>query len=487
MSNHFDVLIVGAGISGIDAAYHLQQHCPDKSFALLERQESFGGTWLTHKFPGIRSDSDLYTFGYGWKPWLGPPIATAPEILKYLDEALDEQNIREHIRFRHHIERAEWSSEAGRWTLEVTRGDTGETATFTCEFLWMCQGYYRHQNGYTPDIPGLERFQGPVAHPQTWPEGLDHKGKKVVVIGSGATAATIVPAMARDGAEVTMLQRSATFMFSAPNRYDLANTLRELDLPDEVVHDIARRKILKDQKEITRRSFEEPESLRADLVAGARAALGEDFDVDTHFNADYRPWRQRLAYIPDGDLFEAVRCGKASVVTDQIETITEDGILLKSGKELKADIIVTATGLELAMMGEIPFTVDGEAVDWAETWAHRGILFSGVPNLAWVFGYLRTSWTMRADMVSEFVCRLLNHMADKDAGMVMPTLRDEDGDMPALPLVDPENFNAGYLTRKMHIMPKQGDREPWAFSQDYYREVEEIPNANLDDGTLVYR
>jgi cation diffusion facilitator CzcD-associated flavoprotein CzcO len=369
----------------------------------------------------------------------------------------------------------------------VTRGDTDERATFTCEFLWMCQGYYRHQSGYTPDIPGLDRFQGPVAHPQTWPEDLDHKGKKVIVIGSGATAATIVPAMTKDGAEVTMLQRLPTFMFAAPNRNDLADTLRELDLPDELVHDIARRKILKDQKEITRRSFEEPESLRADLLAGARAALGRKFDVEKHFNPSYRPWRQRLAYIPDGDLFEAVRCGKATVVTDQIETVTEDGILLKSGDELKADIIVTATGLDLQMMGGIDFTVDGESVDWAKTWAHRGILFSGVPNLAWVFGYLRSSWTMRADLVSQFVCRLLNHMDGKGARAVMATLRDEDQDMPSLPLVDPENFNAGYLKRKMHILPRQGDREPWIFSQDYYREVDEIPAADLDDGTLVYR
>lgn len=487
MSEHFDVLIVGAGISGIDAAYYLQKDCPEKSFALLERQESFGGTWLTHKFPGIRSDSDLFTFGFGWKPWIGPPIATGPEILKYLDEALDEQNIRAHIRFHHHISKAEWSSDLQRWALRVTLGDTGETVDFTCGFLWMCQGYYRHQSGYTPDIPGLDRFEGPVAHPQTWPEDLDHKGKNVVVIGSGATAATIVPAMARDGAHVTMLQRSATFMFSAPNRYDLANTLRELDLPDELIHDIARRKILKDQKEITRRSFEEPESLRKDLLAGARAALGRKFDVETHFNPSYRPWRQRLAYIPDGDLFAAIRCGDAAVVTDEIETVTEDGILLKSGSELKADIIVTATGLELQMMGGIDFTVDGEAVDWAETWAHRGILFSGVPNLAWVFGYLRTSWTMRADLVSGFVCRLLNHMSRKGVDMVMPTLRDADRDMPALPFVEPENFNAGYLTRKMHILPKQGDREPWIFSQDYYREVEEIPAADLEDGTLIYR
>jgi cation diffusion facilitator CzcD-associated flavoprotein CzcO len=457
------------------------------SFALLERQESFGGTWLTHKFPGIRSDSDLYTFGYAWKPWIGPPIATAEEIRNYLDEVLDEQEIRPHVRYHHHIERARWSSEDARWTLEVVRTDTEQPLIFTCDFLWMCQGYYKHSSGYTPDIPGLDRFQGPIAHPQTWPEDLDHKDKRVVVIGSGATAATIVPAMAKTAASVTMLQRSPTYFFSAPNRYDLANTLRDLDVADDVVHDIARRKILKDQQEITRRSLEEPERLRADLLAGARAALGEDYDVDTHFTPSYRPWRQRLAYIPDGDLFAAIKDGSADVVTDEIETITETGIRLKSGGELPADIIVTATGLELSMMGEIAFEVDGERVDWAQTWAHRGILFSGVPNLAWVFGYLRSSWTMRADLVSAFVCRLLNHMEAKDAASVIPTLRDSDADMPALPLVDPENFNAGYLTRSLHLLPKQGDRQPWVFSQDYYQEREEIPAADLEDGSLIYR
>lgn len=483
-AEHFDILIIGAGISGIDAAYHLQTQCPGKSFAMLENQESFGGTWLTHKYPGIRSDSDLYTFGYSWKPWVGPPIATAPEILKYLDEALDEQNIREKIRFQHQVKRAEWSD--GRWVLEVVQNGEAEPVRLTCEFLWMCQGYYRHQKGYTPEFPGMDRFTGTIIHPQTWPEDLDYSGKKVVVIGSGATAATIIPAMAGKCAELTMLQRSPTYFFSAPNRHDLANTLRELEVPDDIVHDIARRKMLFDQKEITRRSFEEPEGLRKDLMDGARAALGEDFDVDTHFNPSYRPWRQRLAYVPDGDLFAAIRSGDASVVTDQIETFTETGIQLKSGKMLEADIIVTATGFNLSMMGDIEFTVDGQAVDWANTWAHRGIMFSGVPNLAWVFGYLRTSWTMRADLVSGFVCRLLNHMATKGANVVTPELRESDKDMPAMPLVDPENFNAGYLTRSMHIMPRRGDREPWHFSQDYQIEKDEIPAADLDDGTLNY-
>ncbi len=286
---HFDVLIVGAGISGIDAAYHLQQQCPDLRFALLENQESFGGTWLTHKYPGIRSDSDLYTFGYGWKPWSSAPIATAEEILTYLGEALDEQDIRRHIRFRHQVERAAWSSEEKLWALEAERTDTGDTLQFSCKFLWMCQGYYRHSEGYTPDFPGLERFQGPIVHPQTWPDDLDYKGKHVLVVGSGATAATVVPAMADDCAHVTLLQRSPTYFYPAANRAEIADTLRELDVPEEWVHEITRRKILNDQKIITRRSFEDSEALKEELIDGARAYLGDDFDVETHFTPSYRP------------------------------------------------------------------------------------------------------------------------------------------------------------------------------------------------------
>jgi len=486
-AEHFDVLIVGAGISGIDAAYHLQQQCPGKSFVLLEGQESFGGTWLTHKYPGIRSDSDLFTFGYSWKPWGGPPIATAGEILKYLDEVLDEHDIRRHIRYRHNVDRAVWSSADKAWTLEVTDKETGAPRRFTGNFLWMCQGYYRHAEGYTPEFPGMDQFRGEIVHPQTWPEDLDYKDKKVVVIGSGATAATLVPAMAGDCASMTMLQRSPTYFFAKENRNEMADLLRELDVPEEWVHEITRRNILREQQMIAKRSFEDPESLKRDLIAGARAYLGKDFDIDTHFTPSYRPWRQRLAFLPDGDLFRGIRAGTAKVVTDQIETFTETGIQLRSGDHLDADIIITATGFNLSQLGDIDFTIDGEPLDFANTWGHRGILFSGVPNMAWVFGYLRTSWTMRADLVSAFVCRLLNHMAENGAEMVTPTLREDDKDMPALPFVDAENFNAGYLMRNMHLMPKQGDRQPWVFSQDYYTEKDEIADADLEDGTLVYR
>ncbi len=369
----------------------------------------------------------------------------------------------------------------------MARIDTGEDLRLTCNFLWMCQGYYRHREGYTPDFPGMDRFPGPIVHPQTWPEDLDYKGKTVLVIGSGATAATMIPAMADDCAHITMLQRSPTFFYARPNRNEVADMLRQLDIPEEWTHEIVRRSILLDQQIITRRSFDDSAALKDELIAGVRMYLGDDFDVATHFTPSYRPWRQRLAIVPDGDLFKGIRSGKASVVTDRIETFTERGILLKSGTELEADIIVTATGFNLSALGDIDFTIDGRPLDFADCWAHRGILFSGVPNLAWVFGYLRTSWTMRADMVAEFVCRLLNHMAEKGAEVVTPHLREEDQAMPALPLVDPENFNAGYLMRNMHIMPKQGDRQPWIFSQDYYTEKDEIPAADLEDGTLDYR
>ena len=492
MPEHFDVLIVGAGISGIDAAYHLQQHCPERRFVLLETQAGFGGTWRTHKFPGIRSDSDLFTFGYKWKPWKGVPIATAEEILKYLDEALDEQDIRRHIRYGHQVMTANWSGADKRWTLEVQRtgenggGGGGETLRFTGDFLWMCQGYYRHSEGYTPDFPGRERFKGPVVHPQTWPEDLDYKDKNVVVIGSGATAATMIPAMAGDCAHVTMLQRSPTYFYPRPNSNEVADMLRELDVPDEWTHEIVRRKILFDQNTVIRRSFEEPDALRQELIAGARAYLGDDFDIETHFTPRYRPWRQRLAVVPDGDLFKAMRAGKASVATDQIESFTETGIQLASGKHLDADIIVTATGFNMSALGDIDFVIDGERLNFADCWGHRGIMFTGIPNMAWVFGYLRASWTMRADLVSAFVCRLLNHLDAKGARMVVPRLREEDKDMPAKPFIEDENFNAGYLVRKMHLMPKQGDREPWIFSQDYETEKTEIPAADLEDGTLVY-
>lgn len=486
-AEHYDVLIVGAGISGVGGAVHLKTQRPGTSFLILESQDGFGGTWRTHTYPGIRSDSDLYTFGYRFKPWTGKPIATAEAILEYMGEVIDEYGLDRHIRYGHTILTASWSSDDGVWTLVARRHATGETLTFTCRFLWMCQGYYRHSQGYTPDWPGMDRYRGVIVHPQTWPEDLDYAGKRVLVIGSGATAATLVPAMAESAGHVTMLQRSPTYFAAGENRNEMADLLRELDLPEEWVHEIVRRKILHDMKEITRRSFEEPEALKAELIAGARAYLGEDFDVERHFTPHYRPWQQRLAFVPDGDLFKAIASGKASVVTDQIETFNESGVRTRSGEQLDADLIVTATGFNLCMFGDIEFDVDGRSVDFADTVTWRGMLFSGVPNLCWVFGYLRTSWTMRADLIADFVCRLLKHMDARGVDVVTPTLRPEDRDMERLPWIAEENFNAGYLLRGLHLLPKQGTRLPWRHTQDYYFDKDDIPSADLDDGTLVYR
>jgi cation diffusion facilitator CzcD-associated flavoprotein CzcO len=485
-AEHFDVLIVGAGISGVGGAYHLSKQCPGTTFVVLESQDGFGGTWITHRYPGIRSDSDLYTFGYRFKPWTGAPIATAAEILSYMSEVIDENDLGRHIRYRHTIASASWSSEQKLWTLEVTRGDSGERLRFTANFLWMCQGYYRHSQGYTPEWKGMDRFEGRIVHPQTWPEDLDYAGKKVVVIGSGATAATLVPAIAADCGHVTLLQRSPTFFVTGRNANALADTLRELDIDETWIHEIVRRKILHDQATITRRSFSEPEVLKQELLSGVRAYLGPDYDIDTHFTPRYRPWRQRIAFIPDGDLFQGIRSGKASVVTDEIESFTQKGILLKSGQVLEADIIVTATGFNLNVLGDIAFTIDGKPLSFADTVTYRGAMFTGIPNMAWVFGYFRASWTLRADLIGDFVCRLLNHMKARHATVVTPTLRPQDRDMPLLPWIDPENFNPGYLTRGLHLMPKQGDRPPWQHKQDYWSEKDELPAADLDDGTLVF-
>jgi cation diffusion facilitator CzcD-associated flavoprotein CzcO len=483
---HFDVLIVGAGISGIDAAYHLQQRCPEKSFLVLEALESFGGTWLTHRYPGIRSDSDLYTFGYGFKPWTGPPIASAPEILSYLNEVIDENDLSGHIRYRHRINSASWSSDDNRWMIEATRTDTGERCRFMASFLWMCQGYYRHAQGFTPDWPGVDRFSGRIVHPQTWPDDLEVAGKNIIVIGSGATAATLVPAIAPGSGHVTVLQRSPTYYFCGRNANDVADMLRELEIPQEWVHEIVRRKVLHDQREITRLSFEEPEFLRAELISQVRDRLPSGYDVETHFTPSYRPWRQRIAFVPDGDLFAAISSGKASMVTDEIKTFTEDGILLMSGAELAADIIVTATGFNLSVSGDIDFAVDAEPLDLADTVTYRGMMFTGVPNLAWIFGYFRASWTLRADLVSDLVCRLLIHMTELGVSRVTPRLRPEDADMPIRPWVDPENFNPGYLTRSMDLLPSSGDKPEWQHSQDYWSEKDLLPNADLDDGCLTY-
>src|SRR5260221_4046700 len=380
-TEHFDVVVVGAGIPGVGAAYPLTRQCPGVSFVILETQESFGGTWLTHRYPGIRSDSDLHTFGYRFKPWTSAPIASAAEILRYMGEVIDENGLARHIRYQHTITSATWSSEQNLWTIEATRTDSGEKLRFTTNFFWMCQGYYRHAEGYTPEWKDMGKFKGRIVHPQKWPEDLDYKNKRVVVIGSGATAATLIRALATDCAHVTMLQRSPTYFRTGRNAIEIAEQLRQLQVDEKWIHEITRRKILFDQDAFTRKTFEEPEAAKKDLLTAVEAYLGKDYDIATHFTPKYRPWRQRLALIPHGALFQGIKSGKAPVVTDEIDRFTEKGILLKSGKELEADIIITATGFNLSANGDIDFAVDGKKLDVADTVTYPGMIVTGVPNL----------------------------------------------------------------------------------------------------------
>ena len=485
-SEHFDVLIVGAGISGVGGAYHLKEQCPGTSFVVLDALEDFGGTWLTHRYPGIRSDSDLYTFGYRFKPWIGPPVATAEEIRKYMGEVIAENDLARHIRYRHQIGSASWSSRDNLWTVHASRSDTGEELVFTTRFLWMCQGYYRHSQGYTPEWKDMELFKGKIVHPQTWPEDLDLRDENVLVIGSGATTATIVPAIAAATRHTTVLQRSPTYFYPAPNKNELADSLRELEIDESWIHEIVRRKILHDQQLMTRVCLEQGELAREQLLAGVRAYLPEEL-VAEHFTPRYRPWQQRLAYVPDGDLFKGILSGKASMVTDEIDRFTEKGVMLKSGRELQADVIVTATGFDISVLGDIAFTVDGRPLDLHDTVTYRGMMFTGVPNLLWVFGYFRASWTLRADLLADFVCRLLNHMKEKRAERVEVRLRREDRDMSLLSWIDPNNFNPGYLMRAMHLLPKRGDKPEWQHTQDYWAEKVAIPAIDLDAEEFVYR
>ena len=482
----FDVLIIGAGMSGIGAAHNLLEKRPNDSFAVLEAKANYGGTWRTHTYPGIRSDSDFYTFGFGFKPWIGPPIAEAPQILNYLQEAIDENDLAPHIRYQKKVVRAAWSSKAKRWELDVEDGESGEVERYSAKFLWMCQGYYDHDNPHTPEWEGMSDFKGPIVHPQKWPEDLDYKGKRLVVIGSGATAATLIPSLADDVEHVTMLQRSPTYFHPGFNKNELADQLRELDIPDEWTHEIVRRAYLKEQKDIHQLSMAYPEEAKKEFMNVVREHLGPDYDVDTHFNPSYAPWRQRIAFVPDGDLFDAMKGGKASVVTDHIERFTENGILLKSGETLEADIIVTATGFNLSFHGGIPFEIDGEPVSFPDTVTYRGLMISGVPNLSNVFGYLRTAWTMRVGLCTEFVCRLLNHMEEKGAEVVTPTMTAEEAALPRDRIIPADEFNSGYIKRGIHQFPKATQKDPWRSVLDYYIEKDSIPKIDLDESALVY-
>src|SRR5580698_3785868 len=486
-AGHVDVLIVGSGVSGIGAAHHLRDQFPDRTFVVLDAQDNRGGTWWTHRYPGVRSDSDLFTYGYRFKPWRGPAIAAGREILAYLDEVIDDAGLGQHIRYRHRVTAASWSTPERRWTVEVTRGDTGQRLRYTAGFLWMCPGYYNHAEPYQPQWEGMDRFQGTVVHPQNWPDDLDLAAKRVVVIGSGATAATLIPAIAGKAEHVTMLQRSPSYFYAPPAVNELAVTLRGLDIPDEWTHEILRRQYMAQTDLLARMSVQSPAELHAFLLESVRPLLPPGFDIERHLTPRYRPWQQRIAIVPDGDLFATLREGTASIVTDTIEAFTEHGVKVSSGVEIPADVVVSATGFNLSVFGDVAFAVDGEPVDFTERVTWRGIMISGVPNMAYVFGYFRHSWTLRVDLVSDLVGRLLAAMQDKGATMVVPVLRPEDKDMQLRPWADPENFNPGYVMRSQHLLFGQGDREPWTHLLEHEQERELLPVADLDDGTLVYR
>jgi monooxygenase len=436
----------------------------------------------------VRSDSDLFTFGYKFKPWRKAPIASGEEILHYMGEVIEENDLAPHIRYNTKVHVANWSTDERRWKVTLHRTDEeGGFYVVTANFVYMCQGYYRHREGYTPEWPYFDAYQGEVIHPQEWPDEVDLAGKRVVVIGSGATAATLIPNIAYDCEHVTMLQRSPTFFFVGANRNELADELRAQGLPDMEIHDRVRAQIVEQHDAVAKASYDFPDMVRTMLIDSIKPLLPEGFDVDKHFNPTYRPWQQRIALVPDGDLFKAINDGKASVVTDKIERFTKTGIELASGDVLEADVIITATGFDLAVMGDVDFNVDGKHVDFADTVTYRGIMFTGIPNLAYVFGYFRSSWTLRADLISELVCRLLAYMDEHGATMVVPEVPAELADAELLPWVEPDNFNPGYLTRSLHLMPRQMPDDPWRLRHDYTSEKEILPTADLADGSLVFK
>ena len=477
-----DVLIVGAGISGIGAAYHVKTMCPNRTFVVVEGREQLGGTWDLFRYPGVRSDSDMHTLGYRFKPWTSrKAIADGPSILAYLRETVEEFDLARHITYGVHVTHAEWSSAEGRWT--VIARQNGEEVRYSCSYLFMCTGYYRYSKGFEPDIPGLSTFGGTVVHPQFWPKDLDYAGKRVVVIGSGATAMTIVPSMAGTAAHVTMLQRSPTYVVARPDVDSVAEFLRKF-LPAKLAYRLVRFKNTTMQQFFYKRMRAYPQQAKERLMGFVREAVGGVVDVDTHFNPTYFPWDQRLCLLPNGDLFEALKAGTASIVTDTIRTVDARGIELASGSRIDADIIVTATGLHLVTLGEVDFAKDGEPIDFSQTWTYKGMSYSGVPNLATSFGYINASWTLRADLTCEYVCRLLNHMDKVGATVCTPTLREGEESMPQRPWVD--GFTPGYMNRVMHLMPKQGDREPWLNPQDYKRDIDLFRKSPVDDGVMHF-
>ena len=484
MTNHIesiDVLIIGAGLSGIGGACHLRRSSPDRSFMILESREASGGTWDLFRYPGIRSDSDMYTFGYGFKPWSDKSsIADGHKILSYIREAAAEYDVEQHIRYQHKVVSASWSSTQSRWLVTAERGDTGEQATISCQFIFSCSGYYDYDQGYTPEFAGIDSFKGQVIHAQHWPEQMDYQGKRVVVIGSGATAVTLVPAMSQDTASLVMLQRTPTYIASVPKEQPLAETLRKW-LPDSWVFRLIRWKQVLFQIYLYQLSRRNPQGLRKYLLGLVRKEMGPDYDVDTHFTPDYNPWDQRLCGVPDGDLFAAIREKRAEVVTDHIDQFNKEGIHLKSGKQLDADIVVLATGLNLKFAGGVQYSVDGNVLDFAEHFIFRGMMFSGLPNMAFTVGYTNSSWTLKADLTGQYVSRLLNKMARHSYTAVTPRLTGEVEEMPLL------DFDAGYVLRSRESFPKQGNRLPWKNYQNYIRDFIGLRLGRQNDDELEFR
>jgi monooxygenase len=478
---HIDVLIVGGGLSGIGAGYHLQANCPEKTYAILEARDRIGGTWDLFKYPGIRSDSDMYTLGYSFKPWTqAKAIADGPSILDYVHETASEHGIEEKIRFHHRVVRAEWSTADARWTVQARRSDTEETVHLTCGFLLMCSGYYRYDEGYTPDFQGTERFAGQIVHPQQWTDDIDYAGKQVVVIGSGATAVTLVPSMAQTAAHVTMLQRSPSYVVALPAQDAIADALRRR-LPARVAYSIVRWKNVLRTMFSFQLSRRRPGAMKALLRKGLVKQLPPGYDIDTHFKPQYNPWDQRMCLVPDGDLFKAISDGSASIITDRIDTFTEQGLRLESGTELQADLIVTATGLNMLALGGMEIAVDGREVELSETMSYKGMMLSGVPNMALVIGYTNASWTLKCDLTCEYVCRLIKHMDEHGYSQCVPENRDPS--VAALPFID---FSSGYVQRAIDKFPRQGSKAPWRLYQNYALDILSLKYGNVEDDAMQF-
>jgi len=479
-TGHVDVLIVGAGLSGIGAACHLQANAPGSSYAIVEARGSSGGTWDLFRYPGVRSDSDMFTLGYNFRPWTAPKsIADGGDILRYVRETSAEYGVDQHITYHCRVLQAEWSSGDARWTVTVEHTQTGERSQRTCGFLYLCSGYYRYDQGYTPPWPGLDDYAGQLVHPQHWPEDLDITGKRVVVIGSGATAVTLVPALADSAERVTMLQRSPSFFLSLPTHDPLDDLLRKV-LPERLAYSAIRRKNIRVATAVYQLCRRYPARMRKVLRDGAAKRLPAGYDIDTHFNPAYDPWDQRMCMVPDGDFFRAIRSGKAGIVTDHIESFTEAGIKLRSGAQLEADVIVTATGLNLSPLGSVPLTVDGEPVSVAELVAYKGMMLEGVPNLAFAIGYTNASWTLKVDRVSAYVSRLLHFMAEKGYASVTPRL---PSGMTTSPFID---MSSGYFERARHLLPRQGERAPWRLRQHYFKDAG-LYRGPIDEKNLEFR